>query len=150
MQNGYAICLNKWTLDESIKNELRLLLIISSLCAKDGYCYASNKYLADLFKETERNISAKIKKLEEKKYISIKYERSGTVITNREIRLIKNSMAVEKKFYGAVEKNFQENNISISNNTSINNKEIYKEIIDYLNNKLDTHYKYTTPNHKCR
>ena len=145
MQNGYAICLNKWTLDESIKNELRLLLIISSLCAKDGYCYASNKYLADLFKETERNISAKIKKLEEKKYISIKYERSGTVITNREIRLIKNSMAIEKKFYGAVEKNFQENNISISNNTSINNKEIYKEIIDYLNSKLDTHYKYTTP-----
>lgn len=145
MKNGYAICLNKWTLDESIKNELRLLLIISSLCAKDGYCYASNKYLADLFKETERNISTKIKRLEEKKYISIKYERSGTVITNREIRLIKKSTAVEKNINGAVEKNFQENNISISNNTSINNKEIYKEIIDYLNLKLNTHYKDTTP-----
>ena len=145
MKQGYAICLNKWTLDETIKNELRLLLIISSLCAKDGYCYASNKYLADLFKETERNISIKIKKLEEKKYISIRYERSGTVITNREIRLIKKSTAVEKNINGAVEKNIKENNISNIKNININNKEIYKEIVDYLNLKLKTHYKDTTP-----
>ena len=27
MKNGYAICLNEWSLDKSIKNELGLLLI---------------------------------------------------------------------------------------------------------------------------
>ena len=41
--NGYAICFNDWALDKSIKNELGLLLIISSLCAKEGYCYATNE-----------------------------------------------------------------------------------------------------------
>lgn len=127
MKDGYAICLNKWTLDDDIKNELRLLLIISSLCAKEGYCFANNKYFAELFNETERSISTKIKKLENKKYISIKYEKSGTVITNREIRLIKKSMAVEKNINGAVEKIFQDNNINSINNKNINNKEIYKE-----------------------
>lgn len=152
MEQGYAICLNKWTLDETIKNELRLLLIISSLCAKEGYCYASNEYLANIFHETERNISSKIKKLEERKYISIKYERSGTVITNREIRLIKKSTAVEKNINGAIEKKFQDNNISNIKNINTNNKEIYKEsieeIINYLNKKIDTHYKTTTPKTK--
>ena len=48
MKNGYAICFNEWVLDNSIKNELRLLLIISSLCAEKGYCYASNEYLANI------------------------------------------------------------------------------------------------------
>ena len=71
MEQGYAICLNKWTLDESIKNELRLLLIISSLCAKEGYCFASNEYLANIFNETEHNISIKLKKLESKGHLHI-------------------------------------------------------------------------------
>ena len=44
LNNGYAICFNAWILDERIENELRLLLLISSLSAKEGYCYASNEY----------------------------------------------------------------------------------------------------------
>jgi SOS-response transcriptional repressor LexA len=113
MKNGYAICLNKWTLDDSIKNELRLLLIISSLCAKDGYCYASNEYLSNLFNESEHNISVKLKKLESKGYLNISYERTGSAIKSREIRLIKKSTAVDKNINGAIDKNIKENNFKI-------------------------------------
>ena len=71
MNNGYSICLNQWALDKDIKNELGLLLIISSLCAEKGYCWATNKYLADLFGVTEQSISNKLKKLEDKNYLII-------------------------------------------------------------------------------
>lgn len=145
MKNGYAICLNEWALDETIKNELGLLLIISSLCAKDGYCYASNEYLAEQFKTTPQTISRKLGILENKKLIKIKYERLGTAIKNREIRLTKMITAVNKNDNGTVNKNVKENNTSNINNININIKEIYKEIIDYLNSKLNTHYKDTTP-----
>lgn len=141
MEQGYAICLNRWTLDESIKNELRLLLIISSLCAKDGYCYASNKYLAELFNETERNISVKLKKLEEKKYIKIDYDRSGAIITNREIRLIKKSTAIDKNIIRTIDKNIKENNISNIKNININNKEIYKERFEKFYQAYPKHLK---------
>lgn len=135
MQNGYSICLNKWALDKDIKNELGLLLIISSLCAEKGYCYASNKYLAKEFNITEISISYKIKKLEKKGYISIEYEKRGCEITSRKIRL-KNILIDDYKYFkSTIKENFKENNISI-NNTSINNKEkINKEIdLELLDN----------------
>lgn len=143
MQDGYSMCFNKWAIDKEIKNELGLLLIISSLCAEKGYCYASNKYLADVFNVTEVSISTKIKKLEQRGYINITYKKRGCEILSREIRL-KNILTDDLKFFkSTIKENFKENNISI-NNISINNKEIYKEIIDYLNEKANTRYKYNT------
>lgn len=142
MEQGYAICLNKWTLDESIKNELRLLLIISSLCAKEGYCYASNEYLANIFHESEHNISVKLKKLESKGYLIIDYDRIGTVIKSREIRLTKKSTAIDKNINRTVDKNIKDNNISNINNISINNnKEIYKERFEEFYQAYPKHLK---------
>ena len=89
MNNGYAICFNEWALDQDIKNELGLLLIISSLTADKGYCYASNTYFSELFKTTEISISRKIKKLERKRYISVEYEKRGCQVITRKIRLTK-------------------------------------------------------------
>lgn len=145
MNNGYSICFNKWVLDNNIKNEFRLLLIISSLTAKTGYCFATNKYLADIFNETEISISNKIKKLEKNNYIEIEYEKRGCEIVSRKIRL-KNILIDDKKiFYSTVKKNFKDNNI-ISNNIN-NNINIYcREVIDYLNSKTKKHFKYTQNN----
>ena len=126
MNNGYAICFNEWSLDPDIKNELGLLLIISSLTAEKGYCFASNKYFAELFETTEVSISRKIKKLERKKYITIEYEKRGCQVITRKIRLTKMLTDDYQKCYSTINKNVKENNTSI-NNTSINNKEIYKE-----------------------
>lgn len=122
MNSGYSMCLNKWALDKEIKNELGLLLIISSLCAEKGYCYASNKYLSNEFGETEQSISNKIKKLEQKKYIEINYKKRGCEIISREIRL-KNIYTDDiKSFIPTIEKVFKDNNIS---NKNISNKNIY-------------------------
>ena len=120
MQNGYAICLNKWALDKDIKSELGLLLIISSLCAKEGYCFASNKFLSEQFGVTEQSISNKIKKLEEKNYIQVDYNRRGCEIISRQIRLKNFYIDDIKKVIPTIEEKFKDNNISI-NNTSINN-----------------------------
>ena len=124
MNDGYSICLNKWALDKDIKNELGLLLIISSLCAEKGFCFASNKYFATLFNVTEVSISMKLRKLEKKDYIKINYEYRGCEVISREIRL-KNILTDDyKKIESTINKNFKDNNTSIKNK-----KEIYKERI---------------------
>ena len=120
MNKGYSICFNEWALDKEIKNELGLLLIISSLCAEKGYCYASNKFLANIFNTNEITISRKIKLLENKHYISIEYEKRGCQVTSRRIRLTKMLIDDYQNCESTINKNVKENNIS-NNNTSNNN-----------------------------
>lgn len=125
MENGYALCFNEWALDKDINGELGLLLIISSLCSEKGYCYASNKYLADLFDTTEITISRKLRKLKTKNYITIEYEKRGAEIKNRFIRLTRLLTDDYQICKPTVNKNVKENNTIINN--TINKKEIYKE-----------------------
>lgn len=147
MSEGYSICFNEWALDKDIKDELGLLLIISSLTAEKGYCYASNDYLAKIFKTSVITISRKIKILEEKKYIEIEYEKKGCLVISRKIRLTKMLTAINKNVNRTINKNVKENNISNINNTN-NNSIIYsqvlpyEEIINYLNLKANTHYRH--------
>lgn len=118
--NGYAICFNEWIFDNKIRNELSLLLLISSLTAEKGYCYASNKYFAELFKMSEVSISRKIKKLEKLGHVKIDYEKRGCEIKVRFIRLTKMLTDDYQKCKSTINKNVKENNTSI-NNTSIDN-----------------------------
>lgn len=124
MENGYSICLNEWALDKEIKNELGLLLIISSLTAEKGYCYASNEYLADLFETTETTISKKIKSLETKQYIKITYKKRGCEIISRQIRLSKKKIDDCQKRKPTIVENNKDNNISINNTKEINNNKL--------------------------
>ena len=136
MKEGYSICFNEWALDKNIKDELGLLLIISSLTAEKGYCYASNDYLAKIFKTNVVTISRKIKILEEKKYIEIEYEKKGCLVISRKIRLT--------KMLTVINKNVKENNISNINNTNNNNNYNYiynnssssDEIINFIENNF--------------
>lgn len=115
IQDGYCICFNKWVLDTRIKNELPLLLIISSLTAKTGECFAGNKYFAELFNCTEVSISQKINKLIELGYISAEYEKRGAEIKKRRLRL-KNFLTDDLNiFYPTIKKDFKDNNINIKN-----------------------------------
>jgi hypothetical protein len=123
MNEGYSICFNEWALDKEIKNELGLLLIISSLCAEKGFCFASNKYFAELFDQPEETISRKLRILETKNYIRIEYKKRGCEVISREIRLTKMLTDDKQKCEPTINKNVKENNIS-NNNTS---KNIYKE-----------------------
>lgn len=166
MNNGYVICPKKWILDKKIKNELGLLLIISSLCNNKNYCWATNSYLAKLFDEDEATISRKIKKLEQNKYIIIEYERKGSKVVSRKLRLTKKSTAHCQKNQRSVDENVKDNNISINNIKHINDinmscrallddtPEIYGRIINGFNkmgieeisfhkNKKEFHFKNT-------
>lgn len=125
MKDGYSICLNEWALDKSIKNELGLLLIISSLCAEKGYCFASNKYLAELLNITEVSVSRRIKRLKDRGHILVDYEKRGCEVKTRFIRLSKMITDDYQKCKSTIIKNDKDNNISI-NNISINKKENIK------------------------
>lgn len=88
LSGGYAICFNQWLFDDRIKSQLRLLLLIASLSAKEGYCYASNQYLAEKFKTTPENISRQIGILRDYGYIKTEDEKFGAVVTNRKIKIV--------------------------------------------------------------
>ena len=120
MKEGYSICFNEWALDKNIKDELGLLLIISSLTAEKGYCYASNDYLAKIFE-------------------------TSVVTISRKIRLTKMLTAINKNVNRTINKNVKENNISNINNTNNNNNNynyIYNnssssdEIINFIENNF--------------
>ena len=96
LSGGYGICLNRWLEDASIKNEIRVLIKISSLTAKTGTCYASNEYLAKYFKTTTVTISRQISKLSKLGYLSISYTRDGAVITSRNITIATPRPAAKK------------------------------------------------------
>ena len=126
-REGYAICFNEWLFDDRIKNELQLLLLISSLCAKNGICYGSNSYFAEKFNMDEKTVSRKIKKLEKLNYIQISYIKRGFEIQKREIRVTNLSLEGQKNHPSGDENvtpSSDENvtdNITSINNTSIDN-----------------------------
>lgn len=84
----YGICFNEWLFDERIRDELALLIYISLLSAKNGYCDTPNEYFANSFKISEATISRQISKLEKLNFILVTYEKLGSVITKRNIKLI--------------------------------------------------------------
>jgi len=120
-KDGYSICFNEWALDKDIKNELGLLLIISSLTAEKGFCYASNQYLAELFDTDEAQISKKIAKLIKKGYLEVSYTKRGSEVVSRELRLSKMTTDHCQKTQPTDVKNDKENNIN--NNITSNKKE---------------------------
>lgn len=155
LSGGYAICFNSWLFDDRIRAQLPLLLLISSLSAKEGYCYASNQYFAEKFKTSSVNISRWITELKKYGYIETEDEKFGAVVTNRKIRIVdlainknvngdyhpeetainKNDNAVNKnvnrgyqKCYSAINKNV--NGYNMCNNTShnITIQEYYKPL----------------------
>ena len=155
MKDGYSLCLNEWALDKDIQNELGLLLIISSLCAEKGYCFANNEYLANVFNTNATLISRKIKKLEDKGYLVIEYKKRGCEILSREIRLSKSIIHDYLNRQSTIIENDKENNIIINNNKNNISNDILqkekvdfdnkcKEIIDHLNARLGSSYKYST------
>ena len=132
IENGYGICFNSWAFDNDIKNELGLLLIISSLSSKLGYCSASNEYLSNLFKIDKYRICKRIKRLEKKGYIRCEYDKRGTQILSRKIyilRLPKTATDHCQKRQPTIAKNGKENN------TSVNNIDISKKDISFITKK---------------
>lgn len=125
----YGTFYNKWIFDKEIRNELRLLLIISSLSSKLSYCTASNEYLSNLFDEHIVVISRKIKKLEKRGYIRCEYMKRGAEILSRKIYVLpltKEFTDDKLKSLPTINKKVKDNSISINKNkVSINDTLTY-------------------------
>lgn len=87
---------------------------ISALTNKNGYCWASNSYFADLYGVTTKSISRWISSLEKRGYISTSCDVSKG--NARRIYLgTKMSIPRDKNVHTPMDKNVQHNNTSINN-----------------------------------
>lgn len=111
--------------DKNLKDKAKLLYgEITSLCNKDGYCWAKNEYFADLYGVTKTTVSTLIKNLIDCGYIKSKiiYKEGTKEILNRYLSIINDP----------IKENLKDNNINI-----INKKEEKKEkIINFYNNNF--------------
>jgi hypothetical protein len=70
--NFFLVSSSRVFLDKSLSFQSRFLFtILSSLTKKEGYCYASNQYLAELMDSSDRSIQRWLEELKEKKYIEV-------------------------------------------------------------------------------
>lgn len=76
VEKGYYVILPTWLFDDdkipwSLK---RLYGIISSLAKKEGFCWASNKWLAEQLKISDRTVQRYLKKLKDWKLIDVEID----------------------------------------------------------------------------
>ena len=95
MDNGYGYHSNKWVLDNDIKNELRLLLLLSSRSAIDGFCYSNNNWLANTLGYSKEEVSRKLNKLKNKGYIKIEYKYKDKEVISRKIYVVKDYVSIK-------------------------------------------------------
>ena len=125
--NYYAIIPAEVRYDPELRDKAKLLYgEITALTNKNGYCYASNKYFAELYEVSITTISTLISELVDKGYLESEliYKEGTKEILNRYLKILKGGYL--KNFKGGIKENLKDNNTSI-NNTSINKKEIIKE-----------------------
>jgi len=69
--------------DKNISSTAKVLMgLITTLSIKDGYCYASNRYLSNILKVSRRTITSCITSLKRNNYIKVVNE-----INSRQIYL---------------------------------------------------------------
>ena len=88
---------------------------ITALSSKEGYCFATNRYFAELYNVTKNTISLWISQLQKKGFVSVLLIKKGEQITERRIAII-------KKDDRANFKNDDLNSIKINTTNNISNK----------------------------
>jgi uncharacterized phage protein (TIGR02220 family) len=136
-----------WLSKELNIQEKVFLAEIDSLDNEEG-CFASNAYFAEFFQLSKNRCSEVIKSLKTKGLITIKYirENGKKNIDKRVIKVVDKSNRGTREndrpirdVEGGYSKKGEDNN-TLSNNTTIT----YKYIVEYLNEKAGTRYKYTS------
>lgn len=147
--NYYAIIPANVRYDKELKDKAKLLYgEIVALSDKQGYCYASNKYFAELYEVSTTTISTLIKNLVEKGYIEseIIYKEGTKEILNRYLKIFKDPYL--KKFKYPIKENLKDNNTSI-NNTSINNTLNEFKVYNVFEKKVSCECISKSTNEKC-
>ena len=124
-------------------NEKLLYAIITSLANKEGYCFASNKYLAEKLDVNPKTISSWISDLKNRKFIIVELIRNeNKQIVQRKIYIndapypLNNGYLYQSKNGQAIYQNMEDNNIRFNNKN--NNKSNIKFISNYENQRQYT------------
>jgi hypothetical protein len=140
--NFYSITPANVRYDKNLSDKAKLLYgEITALTSVEGYCWATNKYFAELYDVSERTVTRLIAQLEEGKYIRVELTKNGyktvrklyltEVDKNVYVEEDKNVYAdIDKNVYVEVDKNVVHINtsfINTSNNTSLNDLTILCE-----------------------
>ena len=133
----YAVIPASVRYDVNLKDKAKLLYgEISALSNEKGYCWASNKYFADLYNVSTTTISLLIKNLIDGGYLkSILVYKEGTKeIKNRYLIIVnegikENLKTYLKKFKDPPQKKLKENSTSINNiKEYYSNKKLFPKI----------------------
>ena len=115
--------------DENLSPNAKLLYgEITALCNAEGYCWANNKYFAELYGVSVVSISKWINALVSRGYIEsqIIYKEGTKEIDKRYITILYEP--IKEKFNTPIKEKFKENNTSLNN--TFNNKNEYIEMSD--------------------
>lgn len=129
----YAVIPATVRYDKRLKPLARLLYgELTALSNEKGYCWASNKYFAELYEVTSETVSRWISQLAEYGYIRLSISRAGKMIVERKIYLSqglidekintpcqKDQEVIDEKINTPIDKKVKENNTD--NNTTENN-----------------------------
>lgn len=116
---------------------------ITTLTDKHGFCWATNRYFAELYNMRVETISRRISKLNKLGYITIEilYKKNTKEIDKRIIKIVNGGIAEnvnrgnDKIVVGGIAKKVKENKTS-DNTTSLNKEKNYKKQKDvYFENK---------------
>lgn len=130
----YSIIPSKILYNKELKaNEKLLYAIITSLSNKEGYCFASNKYLAEKLDVNPKTISSWISDLKNRNFIIVELIRNeNKQIVQRKIYIndapypLNNGYMYQSKNGQAIHQNMEDNNIR---NNNITNKNGHKKFI---------------------
>jgi hypothetical protein len=120
----YAVIPANVRYDKNLKaNEKLLYGEIAALSNKNGYCWASNNYFAELYGVSKIAVSGWINNLCKAGYITSEVHRDErNQVTERIIAINQNvNTPIKENVNTPIKENFKENNTSI-NNTSMNKK----------------------------
>lgn len=137
----YSIILATILYNKELKaNEKLLYEIITSLACKEGYCFATNKYLAEKLGVNPKTISSWISDLKDRKFIKVELIRNeNKQIIQRKIYIndapypLNNGYQYQSKDGQAIHQKVEDN--SIRNNIKINTKVQKKSISNYTNQR---------------
>ena len=122
-------------------NEKLLYAIITSLACKEGYCFASNKYLAEKLDVKPKTVSIWISDLRDKDFITVELIRNeNNQIIQRKIYIndstypLNNGYQYQSKNGQAIHQNVEDNNIR---NNIINNNKVNRKIISNYTNQRE-------------
>ena len=122
----YAIISAEVRYDKNLSANAKLLYgEITCLTNENGFCFANNKYFAELYEKSKVTISKWISELVLNGYVSTSYtyKEGSKEIDKRYISILKGG--VKENLKGGIKENFKDNNTSI-NNTSIIKEKIKK------------------------